>query len=113
MRDLVRVRRQGHHPVLVTSGAIACGLGRLGIAERPTALPDLQAASAVGQGVLFQRYAEAFAPHDVVPAQVLLTSSDLAARASYLNARVDAAPPGRARARSRSSTRTTPPPPTS
>ncbi|MGD9570829.1 MAG: glutamate 5-kinase [Thermoleophilia bacterium] len=87
VRDLVRVRRQGHHPVLVTSGAIACGLGRLGIRERPTALPDLQAASAVGQGVLFQRYAEAFAPHGVVPAQVLLTSGDLAARASYLNAR--------------------------
>ncbi len=88
VRDLVRVRRQGHHPVLVTSGAIACGLGRLGIRERPSALPDLQAASAVGQGVLFQRYAEAFAPHGVVPAQVLLTSGDLAARASYLNARV-------------------------
>ncbi|WP_217921112.1 glutamate 5-kinase [Miltoncostaea oceani] len=87
VRDLVRVRRQGHHPVLVTSGAIACGLGRLGMRERPTALPDLQAASAVGQGVLFQRYAEAFAPHGVVPAQVLLTSGDLAARSSYLNAR--------------------------
>jgi len=87
VRDLVRVRRQGHHPILVTSGAIACGLGRLGIRERPTALPDLQAASAVGQGVLFQRYAEAFAPHGVVPAQVLLTSGDLAARSSYLNAR--------------------------
>ena len=87
VRDLVRVRRQGHQPVLVTSGAIACGLGRLGIRDRPTALPDLQAASAVGQGVLFQRYAAAFAPYDVVPAQVLLTSSDLAARASYLNAR--------------------------
>ena len=87
VRDLVRVLRQGHQPVLVTSGAIACGLGRLGISERPTALPDLQAASAVGQGVLFQRYTEAFARHDVVPAQVLLTSGDLALRASYLNAR--------------------------
>ncbi len=87
VRDLVRVRRQGHHPVLVTSGAIACGVGRLGLAPRPAALPDLQAASAVGQGILFQRYAAAFAPHGVVPAQVLLTSSDLAARASYLNAR--------------------------
>jgi len=87
VRDLVRVRRQGHHPVLVTSGAIACGLSRLGFAERPSSLPDLQAASAVGQGVLFQRYAEAFGPHGVVPAQVLLTSNDLAARASYLNAR--------------------------
>ena len=87
VRDLVRVRRQGHHPVLVTSGAIACGLGRLGIRERPSALGDLQAVSAVGQGVLFQRYAESFAPHGVVPAQVLLTSSDLAVRSSYLNAR--------------------------
>ena len=87
MRDLVRVRRQGHHPVLVTSGAIACGIGRLGMAERPTRRPDLQAASAVGQGVLFQRYAAAFAPHDVVPAQILLTSRDLAVRGSYLNAR--------------------------
>ena len=85
--DLVRLRRQGHHPVLVSSGAIACGLGRLGFSDRPTALPDLQAASAVGQGVLFQRYSQAFAPHGVVPAQVLLTSSDLATRASYLNAR--------------------------
>jgi glutamate 5-kinase len=87
VRDLVRVRRQGHHPVLVTSGAIACGLGRLGLRERPAGLPDLQAASAVGQGVLFQRYAQAFAPHGVVPAQVLLTSGDLATRATYLNAR--------------------------
>ncbi|MEW6582739.1 MAG: glutamate 5-kinase [Actinomycetota bacterium] len=85
--EIVRVRRQGHRPVLVTSGAIACGLGRLGITERPTALPDLQAASAVGQGVLFQRYLEVFGDHGIVPAQVLLTSADLERRASYLNAR--------------------------
>jgi glutamate 5-kinase len=59
----------------------------LGIAERPTALPDLQAASAVGQGVLFERYLRAFGTHEVVPAQVLLTSGDLERRASYVNAR--------------------------
>jgi glutamate 5-kinase len=87
VRDLVRVRRLGHQPVLVTSGAIACGLGRLGIRERPTALPDLQAASAVGQGVLFGRYLAAFGPHEVTPAQVLVTSADLERRASYVNAR--------------------------
>ena len=87
VRDLVRIQRQGHQPVLVTSAAIACGLARLGITERPTALPDLQAASAVGQGVLFERYMQAFATHDVVPAQVLLTSRDLERRASYINAR--------------------------
>jgi len=85
--DLVRVRRHGHEPVLVSSGAIACGLGRLGVVERPTALPDLQAASAVGQGVLFQRYSAAFARWDALPAQVLLTSADLERRASYVNAR--------------------------
>ena len=87
VRDLVRLRRQGHHPVLVSSAAIACGLARLGIAERPSALPDLQAASAVGQGVLFERYLRAFGEHDVVPAQVLLTSGDLERRTSYVNAR--------------------------
>lgn len=85
--ELVRLRRQGYQPVLVTSGAIACGLGRLGFTERPTAVPDLQAASAVGQGVLFQRYLDAFSSHDVVPAQVLLTSADLERRTSYVNAR--------------------------
>ena len=87
VREIVRIQRQGHQPVLVTSAAIACGLARLGIAERPSALPDLQAASAVGQGVLFERYLQAFSAHDVVPAQVLLTSGDLERRASYVNAR--------------------------
>lgn len=85
--DLVGLLRAGHHPVLVTSGAIALGLARLGVARRPTALPDLQAASAVGQGILIKRYIRAFAEHDVVAAQVLLTSGDLANRATYLNAR--------------------------
>ncbi len=87
VRELVRIQRQGHQPVLVSSAAIACGLARLGIAERPTALPDLQAASAVGQGVLFERYLQTFSAHEVVPAQVLLTSGDLERRASYINAR--------------------------
>lgn len=87
VRDIVRIRRQGHRPVLVSSGAVACGVGRLGLTPRPGAVADLQAASAVGQGVLFQRYSELFSPHGVVPAQVLLTSPDLARRRSYLNAR--------------------------
>lgn len=85
--DLVELRRRGYRPVLVTSGAIALGLARLGVTGRPTALPDLQAASAVGQGVLIKRYIRAFAEHDTVAAQVLLTSGDLADRATYINAR--------------------------
>ncbi len=85
--DLARVARQGHRPVLVTSGAIACGYRPLGFSERPTSLPDLQAASAVGQGILFAHYEEAFAEHGLTPAQVLLTSGDIARRSTYLNAR--------------------------
>ncbi len=87
VRELVTLRRQGFQPVLVSSAAIACGLARLGITVRPTALPDLQAASAVGQGVLFERYLRSFSAHDAVPAQVLLTSGDLERRTSYNNAR--------------------------
>lgn len=87
VRDLARIRRQGQRPVLVSSGAVACGVGLLGFARRPAALADLQAASAVGQGVLYRRYLELFQAHGIVPAQVLLTSRDLAARESYLNAR--------------------------
>jgi len=87
VRDLVRLRRLGHRPILVSSGAIACGLGRLGIRERPTSLPDLQAASAVGQGILFQHYLTHFEAHETTPAQVLLTSADLERRSGYLNAR--------------------------
>lgn len=85
--ELVALRRRGHRPLLVSSGAVACGLGSLGIDERPTNLDDLQAASAVGQGVLYQRWSEAFAAHDAAAAQVLLTSGDLERRSSYLNAR--------------------------
>ena len=85
--DIAALRSRGLHPVLVSSGAIACGLGTLGFAARPEALPDLQAASAVGQGELFARYIGEFGRHGVVPGQVLLTSADLEHRASYLNAR--------------------------
>lgn len=85
--DLVALRAAGYRPVLVTSGAIALGLARLGITGRPTLLPALQAASAVGQGVLIKRYIRAFGAHDTVAAQVLLTSGDLEDRVTYVNAR--------------------------
>lgn len=85
--DFARLRREGHRVVVVSSGAIALGFGRLGMLGRPTALPDLQAASAVGQGALIQRYDRAFAAHEVIPAQVLLTSADVERRDAYVNAR--------------------------
>jgi glutamate 5-kinase len=80
-------RRGGDEVVVVTSGAIACGTLVLGLAGRPTAIEELQAASAVGQGRLYRVYDELLAAQGAVAAQVLLTFSDVSARTSYLNAR--------------------------
>jgi len=80
-------RRDGDEVIIVTSGAIACGTRVLGLAGRPTAIEELQAASAVGQGRLYRVYDELLAAEGAVAAQVLLTFSDVSARTSYLNAR--------------------------
>jgi len=80
-------RREGDEVVIVTSGAIARGTRVLGLAARPTAIEELQAASAVGQGRLYRVYDELLAEHGTVAAQVLLTFVDISARSSYLNAR--------------------------
>lgn len=73
--------------VLVSSGAVAIGCGRLGYAKRPSDVPSLQAAASAGQSVLMRRYDEAFAEHGLTAAQVLLTHADLAHRARLNNAR--------------------------
>ncbi len=73
--------------VLVTSGAIAEGIQRLGWKARPKALHELQAAAAVGQMGLAQAYETAFRQHELSTAQILLTHADLADRTRYLNAR--------------------------
>lgn len=78
---------QGRSIVLVSSGAVAIGCGRLGYATRPTDVPSLQAAASAGQSVLMRRYDEAFAEHDLTAAQVLLTHADLANRVRLNNAR--------------------------
>ena len=80
-------RAAGRQVVLVSSGAIALGVARLGMSGRPRQLPELQAAAAAGQAALMRRYEEAFEPHGVAPAQVLLTHSDLADRERWSNAR--------------------------
>lgn len=77
----------GKQVVLVSSGAIAEGLQRLGWAKRPKALNELQAAAAVGQMGLVQAYESIFRQHGLHAAQVLLTHEDLADRTRYLNAR--------------------------
>lgn len=82
--DLVR---RGKEVVLVSSGAIAEGLQRLGFSTRPKAVHELQAAAAVGQMGLAQAYETAFRSHGLKTAQILLTHEDLADRTRYLNAR--------------------------
>ena len=78
---------QRRPPVIVSSGAIACGMGRLGLTRRPTALAQLQACAAIGQSELMHRYTVAFGKWGGVTAQVLLTQEDLANRHRYRNAK--------------------------
>jgi glutamate 5-kinase len=78
---------QGKDVVLVSSGAIAEGIARLGWKKRPKAVNELQAAAAVGQMGLVQAYESIFRTHGLHAAQVLLTHEDLADRTRYLNAR--------------------------
>ena len=87
--DVSVLHQQGLEPIVVTSGAIARGLGELGIlpAQRPRAVEELQAASAVGQGKLYRVYDDLLSARGVPSAQVLLTFFDLSARTHYLNAR--------------------------
>ena len=73
--------------MLVSSGAIAEGMQRLGWKRRPSAIHDLQAAAAVGQMGLVQVYESCFRQHQLHTAQILLTHDDLAERKRYLNAR--------------------------
>ena len=79
--------KQGKHIVLVSSGAVAEGMQRLGWKKRPRAVNELQAAAAVGQMGLVQMYESCFSEHQLHTAQVLLTHDDLADRKRYLNAR--------------------------
>lgn len=87
VRELAALAREGNSVLLVSSGAISCGLGSLPLSGRPTETVELQAASAVGQGRLFHKYSELFSREGVTTAQILLTSYDIAARSQYLNAR--------------------------
>jgi glutamate 5-kinase len=79
--------KQPKQVVLVSSGAVAEGMQRLGWKKRPTAVNELQAAAAVGQMGLVQMYESCFSQHGLHTAQVLLTHDDLADRKRYLNAR--------------------------
>ncbi|MEK6666191.1 MAG: glutamate 5-kinase [candidate division NC10 bacterium] len=85
--ELAALAKAGREVVVVSSGAIASGMARLGLTQRPRSIPEKQAAAAVGQSALMWHYEQAFARHGIRVAQVLLTQEDISARPRYLNAR--------------------------
>ena len=86
--DVVTLRDRGLEVALVSSGAVAAGMGRLGLEHRPRAIADLQAVAAVGQNLLMSAYESLFRRHGVAVGQVLLTAEDiLEDRQRYLNLR--------------------------
>jgi glutamate 5-kinase len=88
LADEIAALRAGHRQiVLVSSGAVAAGVTRLGLRERPKTVPAKQAAAAVGQIRLMAFYDECFSTHNQPVAQILLTHDDLANRRRYINAR--------------------------
>jgi glutamate 5-kinase len=86
-RGMAELRAEDREVVLVSSGAVAAGMVRLGWSDRPHELHKLQAAAAVGQMGLVQSYESAFQTFDLHTAQVLLGHDDISARDRYLNAR--------------------------
>jgi glutamate 5-kinase len=78
---------QGREVLLVSSGAMAAGLRKMGLARRPEEVPKRQAIAAIGQSGLMNAYEEVFGRHHKKVAQILLTSEDLNSRKRYLNAR--------------------------
>ncbi len=79
--------RSGRRMLLVTSGAVACGLPVLGWRKRPQSVADFHVAAAVGQLGLYAAYQQALAAHGMKPAQLLLSAEELAGRTTYLNSR--------------------------
>ncbi|MDR1164017.1 MAG: glutamate 5-kinase [Candidatus Accumulibacter sp.] len=86
-RQIAELARDGREIVVVSSGAIACGMQRLGWKKRPAAVSELQVCAAVGQMGLAQAYESTFSEHGLQTAQILLTHDDLSDRKRYLNAR--------------------------
>lgn len=88
VEDVVELRQRGLEVAIVSSGAVAAGMGRLELRERPRAIADLQAVAAVGQNLLMNTWEGLFRRHGVPVGQVLLTAGDmLEDRKRYLNLR--------------------------
>ncbi|KHE90539.1 MAG: glutamate 5-kinase [Candidatus Scalindua rubra] len=84
--QVFKLRLRGFSVVIVSSGSIGAGISALGLQKRPSILPELQAAAAIGQGKLIEVYNECFKKHGYHAAQLLLTRQDFEDRQRYLNA---------------------------
>jgi len=85
--EIAEIVASGTPVCVVSSGAIALGMRRVGLTRRPTSLPKLQAASALGQASLQRAWQDALRPHGLEAAQILLTGTEIAERRAYVNAR--------------------------
>jgi glutamate 5-kinase len=85
--EIAEFSKKGHQFVIVSSGAIASGMQRMGFKNRLQSLPEKQAAAAIGQGRLMRVYSNAFGKYDLAVSQILLTTSDLTDRQRFLNTR--------------------------
>ncbi|MFQ3592894.1 MAG: glutamate 5-kinase, partial [Gemmataceae bacterium] len=86
-QQLAALRAMGKRVVLVSSGAIGAGVGRLALGKRPSDLRQLQACASIGQPFLMRAWETAFGPHQIPTAQLLLTAADFDSRTRYLNIR--------------------------
>lgn len=86
VRQLSDAQNRGIEVILVSSGAIGAGIGKLGLKERPKTIPEKQAAAAVGQGILLHMYEKIFSEYGKPVGQILLTREDLSHRTRFLNA---------------------------
>jgi glutamate 5-kinase len=82
--QIAALRQTGARPVIVSSGAVGLGMGRLGLKRKPAAIREKQACAAIGQSLLMQTWQRALAPHSLAAAQVLLTREDLRDRSRHL-----------------------------
>lgn len=87
VRELADLHNRGKEILLVSSGSIGAGWGKLGFSARPKTIPEKQAAAAVGQGILLHMYEKLFAEYGITVGQVLLTREDFTDRRRFLNAR--------------------------
>lgn len=86
VRQLAELHTRGYEVILVTSGAISAGMGKLNFIERPKTIPESQAAAAVGQGILLHMYEKLFSEYGKIVAQLLLTKDDICIEERYTHA---------------------------